>query len=93
MPDKQRRNIARIGGLRLHALHDTNVISAPGRKAAADSLDARLLADIDPDGSLPPDERARRLALARKAHFTLLAYRSARARAKRAVTGKGRPMP
>jgi hypothetical protein len=74
---------ARIGGYRLHALHDTMEVSANGRKAAADSLEARLLAEIDPDSTLPPDKRAARLARARKAHFTQLAYRSARARSKR----------
>lgn len=83
MPERQQRTISRIGGLTLHATHDTNEVSAPGRKAAADSLNARLLAKVDPDGTLPEAERERRLALARKAHFTQLAYRSARTRAKR----------
>src|SRR5262245_10310984 len=84
----QRRTIARIGGLSLHAKHDTHEVSAPGRKAAKDALAARLLAEIDPDGTLLEPDRARRLALARKAHFTLLAYRSARARAKRTTVNK-----
>jgi hypothetical protein len=89
LTDTERTMRARIGGYRLHALHDTMVVSAPGRKAAADSLEARLLAEIDPDGSLPPDQRAVRLARARKAHYTQLAYRSARARSRRAQKATG----
>ena len=74
--------IARIGAYSLHAKHDSRVTSAPGRKAAALALDARLLAEIDPDGNLPEAERARRLECARKAHFSRLALKSAKARGK-----------
>ncbi|GAA3841708.1 hypothetical protein GCM10022403_087320 [Streptomyces coacervatus] len=35
---------------------------------------------VDPDGSLTPEERARRAACARKAHFLRMALRSAQAR-------------
>ena len=80
MQDTERSLRARIGGYRMHALYDTKTVSAPGRKAAAASLDGRLLAEVDPDGELSPAERERRLKLARKAHFTKLAYLSARAR-------------
>lgn len=79
----QRTMRARIGGLRLHALHDTAVVSAPGRMAAATKLEARLLAEVDPHSSLSPAERARRLESARRAHFARLAYLSARSRARR----------
>ena len=74
---------ARIGGLRLHALHDTLVVSNPGRVAAASQLESRLLAEVDPDLTLAPAERTRRLMRARKAHFAQLAYQSARARSAR----------
>ena len=40
--------------------------------------------EVDPDGLLEPEERARRAAHARAAHFARLAYLSARARAARA---------
>lgn len=66
----------------MHALHDTKVVSSNGRLAAAASLDARLLAEVDPDGTLSEAERARRLQLARRAHFVKLAFLSARARRK-----------
>ena len=83
MPESERILRARIGGLRLHALHDTLKVSAPGREAATRGLNERLLAEIDPGRLLAPAERDRRLALARRAHFTRLAYKSARARNKR----------
>lgn len=72
----------RPGGHALHALHDTMVVSAPGRRAAETKLNQRLLAALDPNGELSEYERARRLEHARKSHFASLAL--ARARAQRA---------
>jgi hypothetical protein len=46
---------------------------------------SRFEREVDPDGVLPPDERARRAEHARKAYFYQLALKSARARRK--VTG------
>lgn len=80
---EERRMRGRIGAWRMHALHDTNAVSAPGRAAAKAKLDERLLAEIDPDGILTAAERARRLTFARKAHFQQLAFRSARKRRRR----------
>lgn len=50
--------------------------TAAARKAAMDRFDRQ----VDPDGVLPPQERARRAAHARKAYFARLALRSANAR-------------
>ena len=69
---------ARIGAYSLHAQRDSRVTTAPGRKAAADKLNARLLAEVDPDSILPADERARRLEHARRAHFSKLALKRLR---------------
>ena len=77
---RQRTTRARIGAHSLHALHDSRVTSAPGRKAAADKLNAKLLAEIDPHNQLPEAERARRLEPARRAHFTRLALKRTKAR-------------
>lgn len=78
----------RIGAYRLHATHDSRQTSAPGRLAFLASFE-RL---VDPDGLLPAGERARRAAHARSAHFTRLAYLSARARRTRAARrGRGGP--
>jgi len=43
---------------------------------------ARFEAQVDPDGTLPPAERAKRAANARKAHMARLALASSRARKK-----------
>ncbi len=48
-------------------------------KARAAFLD-KFERDVDPDGVLEPEERARRAVHARKAHFKRLALESARAR-------------
>ena len=78
---------ARIGAHKLHASHDTRVVSAPGRAAAAASLDRRLLKEIDEhDVDLPAAERQRRLAHARQAHFEQLALKAAKARRRKAAS-------
>jgi hypothetical protein len=42
----------------------------------------RFEEEVDPNGELPPDERAKRAARARRAYFTLLSMKSAQARAR-----------
>lgn len=49
-------------------------------KPARDGLTAKFEKMVDPEGMLPPEERARRVASARKAHMTRLALRSAQSR-------------
>ncbi len=71
----------RIGAYRLHATHDTMVVSKPGR----DAFLAKFYDQVDPDRTLPEAERERRATMARKAHMAALAYRSARSRSKRAA--------
>ena len=70
----------RIGAYSLHALNDTHEVSLPGRVAAASLLEARLLAELDPENRLSTAERERRLEHAKKAHFQKLALRSAQKR-------------
>lgn len=50
--------------------------TAPARAA----LDAKFEREVDPEGTLPPAERAKRAANARKAYFARLALKSAQAR-------------
>jgi hypothetical protein len=64
----------------MHAKNDVYQTSLPGRVA----FDNSFLVAVDPDGTLPPAERARRAKAARSAHFTKLAYLSARKRASQA---------
>lgn len=57
---------------------DRQAATAPARKA----FDDRFEKAVDPDGVLPPAERARRASSARSAYFTRLALKSAQARRK-----------
>jgi hypothetical protein len=41
---------------------------------------ARFSKQVDPEGTLPPEERQRRAQSALRAHMTMLAYRSSKAR-------------
>lgn len=59
---------------------DPSARTAPARKAFAD----RFEREVDPDGVLAPDDRARRAEHARRAYFGRLALASARARHRRA---------
>jgi hypothetical protein len=55
--------------------------TAPARAAALD----RFEREVDPEGVLPPAERARRAEHARKAYFLRLSLKSAQSRRARAV--------
>jgi hypothetical protein len=66
-----------------HALHarvtDPTAHTAPARKAFL----SRFEREVDPDGLLDPQERARRAEHAKKAYFLKLARASSSARAKK----------
>jgi hypothetical protein len=55
---------------------DRAAATAPARAG----LDARFVAEVDPDGMLDPAERARRVASKRRAYFARLALLSAQSR-------------
>jgi hypothetical protein len=55
--------------------------TAPARKAFLDKFEEQ----VDPGGTLAPEERARRAEHARKAHFKRLALASSKARAAKAA--------
>lgn len=57
--------------------------TAPARQAALDRFERQ----VDPNGDLTPQERARRAEHARKAYFTRLALKSAQARRNRRTGG------
>jgi hypothetical protein len=58
---------------------DRSARSRKAREKARQKLEAALLLEIDPDGTLPPDERAARLKSAVSAHYANLAYKKAKA--------------
>ncbi|WP_408895895.1 hypothetical protein ACJ5H2_13340 [Nocardioides sp. R1-1] len=45
-----------------------------GTQAARDAFLARFEAEVDPDGVLPPQERARRAESAKRAYFQRMAF-------------------
>jgi len=62
---------------------DPTARTAPGRKAFNDRFEKQ----VDPDGVLAAEERARRASSARKAYFSALALKSSTAR-RRAVEAR-----
>ena len=79
--EAQRIMRARIAAHTLHSrLDDPAAHTQPARSAFLDRFERQ----VDPDGTLSPAERARRAEHARKAYFTALALKSAKARAKKA---------
>lgn len=73
----ERRLVAQIAANESWAhTPDRSARTAPARAA----LDAKFESEVDPEGSLAPDERKRRAQHARTAYFQRLALKSARAR-------------
>ncbi|MDQ3570452.1 MAG: hypothetical protein M3450_01445 [Actinomycetota bacterium] len=70
---------SRIAAYKLHATHDPHETTKPARNAFL----ARFEREVDPDGRLPEAERRRRAEAGKKAYFSRLALKSARARRSR----------
>jgi len=68
----------RLGAHALHATHDPKETTEPARRAFL----ARFEKQVDPDGVLDPQERARRAEMAKRAHMLRLSMKSAKARKK-----------
>lgn len=67
---------------------NTDDRSARTRNARA-KFNLRFEHQVDPDGTLPPTERAKRAESARKAYFAALALKSAKARRARKAGAAG----
>ena len=74
---------ARAAAYRLHSLYDSRQLTANARAA----FEQRFARQVDPDGVLPEAERQRRAECARKAYYSALAAKSARARRNRRAQG------
>jgi hypothetical protein len=72
---------ARIAALTRHSRGDTRDATAAARAGFAE----RFEREVDPDGVLPPAERAARAARARRAHMLRLAARSVESRRRKAA--------
>ncbi len=75
----------RIGAFALHARHDPRATTAAARVA----FNGRFVDLVNPERTLPEDERRRRVESARKAYFTRLAYRSVQSRRARKSRNPG----
>nr|WSZ14130.1 hypothetical protein OH837_12745 [Streptomyces canus] len=84
MATPQHRLISQLGAhVSWSQTDDRAARTAPAREA----FNARFEAQVDPDGILPPKERAIRAAHARKAYYLALAMKSAAVRAARKAGG------
>jgi hypothetical protein len=72
----ERSQQARMAAHVLHSKHDSEKLTRSARAKFAE----RFVNEVDPDRLLPERERNRRAEQARKAYFTGLALKSARAR-------------
>lgn len=85
MPDKaeltpaERTMRAKIAANARWAKATQSEREAQGKTARA-GFDARFEDEVDPNRTLPPEERARRAANAKRAHMQRLALKSAKAR-------------
>jgi hypothetical protein len=79
MTAEQRSQRARMAAYAQHAKHDTRATTSKARATYLASFEDK----VDPDRTLTDTERARRVAAAKKAHYTALAYKSSRARSAR----------
>lgn len=75
----ERRLRARAAAYALHAQGGTSTT------AATAAFLARFERQVDPEGALAPEERARRAEHALKAHMSALALKACRARSRRAA--------
>jgi len=66
----------RVGAYTMLARHDAREVTRPAHEAFWRKFET----EVDPEGRLDPVERARRADMARKAHFTRLALKSAQVR-------------
>ena len=67
----QRRLAAQVAAHSLHAQRDPRETTAKARATFLSSFEKA----VDPEGVLPPAERARRAESARKAHFSRMALK------------------
>jgi hypothetical protein len=81
-PSSERSRRVLQARMAAHALHarvtDPAAHTAPARKVFL----SRFEREVDPEGALEPQERARRAEHAKKAYFTRLALASSKARTK-----------
>jgi hypothetical protein len=83
-PDEMSRR-GRIGAHTLHSRYDSRELTRPAREAFLSKFER----EVDPDGTLSPEERQRRAEHARRAHMARIARLSAIARRARKEASNG----
>lgn len=78
----QRTLRARVAAHTLHSKVDSKKHTEPARLASPGNI-AYWQNDVDPENKLSPRERTRRAESAKKAHFTSLSFKAARARSQK----------
>jgi hypothetical protein len=86
-PDPELSRWGRLGGLTTAARYDPVALTAEARRVFREEHFAR---QVDPQGTLPPEERVRRAEAARRLWYARLAEASVKARRRRATA---RPRP
>jgi len=81
------QSAGRIGAHRKWATTDDR---SAATQAARDGLYRRFEDEVDPDRVLPPEERAKRVESARRAHYTRIAMKSAASRRAKSEARKKR---
>ena len=81
-PANERTLAARVAAFSLHAQRDSREVTKPARAAFL----SRFEKEVDPDGTLPPQERQRRADAAKRAYFTRLSLRSVKARRRKRLS-------
>lgn len=76
---------SRIAAHAQHAAHDPKLTTVAARAARMRRFEEK----VDPDGVLPPEERARRARSAFRAHMSRLSLKSAQIRRRRKEAGNG----
>lgn len=79
MSHGERVLLGRIGGYTALSRHNAYEMT----KAARKGFESKFEREVDPEGMLEPQDRARRAEMARKAYFARLALLSAQARRRR----------
>ena len=82
-----RSTIGKIGAAALHSQGKTN--TGPATAAAMNRFEKQ----VDPDGLLPPEERAKRAAHAKTLHYLQLGRKSGEARRKKANSRRSAAQP
>jgi hypothetical protein len=78
---------SRAANMRWAYVSDRAAATAPARAAS----EARFERLVDPDGTLAPEERAKRAANARRAHYQQMALKSVESRRRAAAARKVQP--